>query len=131
MLIKEKIPLHPGDGTWVLGVWWHMAVATKNVKQKQDSGMSDKRREPWIIQATVSEKFLVGGGQGCPIQLCRLYTAQFQGAPSLTCTLITKVFQQMALQCLVPYPNLHKVLFGLVRVLVTGPVSLGWSLIAR
>lgn len=32
------------------------------------------------------------------------------------CILMMKVFQQMAVKCLVPFPNLHKVLFGLARV---------------
>lgn len=79
--------------------------------------MSGKRRELWLIQAAASEKSVVGGRQDCHtwLWLCRLCTAQI-----LTCILIMMVFQQMAVKCLVPFLNLHKMMFGLARMLASG-----------
>ena len=79
--------------------------------------MSDKRRGPWLIWVTAPEQPVMGGRQDRHAWLCRLGTV-----PCSSCTLIMTAFQQMAVKCLVPSPNLHKVLLGPARVLESAPM---------
>lgn len=85
-----------------------------------EAGLWDVRQEKqlWLIQAAASEKSVVGGRQDCHARLCRL--CRLCTAQILIYILIMMVFQQMAVKCLVLFLNLHKMMFGLAKMLVSG-----------